>query len=76
MGINGDKDDYLVLFRGVKLTKVEANRVGLSSIFGFAGVLLSVFIIKTGNRSIDYLVIISFVIFGYFLGNKIFKRPN
>jgi hypothetical protein len=68
-----NKNGYIVLFQGAKLTRVEANRVGLSIFFGLAGVILSVFILETKTKSIDYLVIIFFVIFGYLLSRRIFK---
>jgi len=33
-----EKDDYVVLFRGAKLSKCEANKAGLGIIFGVIGI--------------------------------------
>lgn len=73
--INKKKDDdYLVLFQGAKISKREANVVGFSAIFGIVGIIISIFIPVAKNKFIDYLIIISFIVIGFFWGNRIFKK--
>ena len=68
------KDEYFVLFRGVKISKCEANRIGVGLIFGFVGAIISTFLIGPENRIVAIIVCILFVAIGYFwVGNKIFK---
>jgi hypothetical protein len=72
------KNDYLVLFSGAKISKREANKVGLGLIFGIIGVVLTVVInTATGKefKIFNYIIIVVLTLFGYFIvGNKIFKR--
>ena len=69
------KDDYIVLFQGIKLSKQQANKVGLAIIMGIIGLLVSSFLIDVRNRVIELILIFCFVLFGYFwLGNKLFKN--
>jgi hypothetical protein len=68
-------DDYLVLFKGAKLQKREANKVGLGIIFGIAGMLLTNLIPIAKGNFFNYAVIFIFAAIGYFvIGNKIFKK--
>ena len=70
-----DEDDYIVLFKGSKLSKREANKVGLSIIFGLIGIAVSFLITGLKNSLVDIVIILAFVLVGYFVvGNKIFKR--
>ena len=69
-----DKNDYIVLFKGAKLSKRQANIVGLCIIFGAVGIFVSFLVTGWKNKTIDYVIIIIFVIIGDLLGNKIFKK--
>ena len=69
-----DKNNYIVLFKGIKLSKREANKVGLAIIFGFVGILMSIFITGGRNRALDLLIIFTFAGIGYFLGSRFFKK--
>ncbi|VAV85020.1 hypothetical protein MNBD_DELTA01-394 [hydrothermal vent metagenome] len=67
-------DDYVTLFRGIKLRKRNANVAGLSLIFGMIGMSLTLISPYTRTRYIAFPVILIFVIAGFSLGNRIFKR--
>lgn len=69
------KDDYVVLFQGVKLSKHEANSVGLGLIFGIIGMFVSLYI-PIEVKFVNYLVIAIFCIGGYCLGNRFFKKQK
>ncbi len=69
-----DKNDYIVLFKGAKLSKRQANIVGLCFIFGVIGIFVSSLVTGWKNKAIDYVIIIIFVVIGELLGNKIFKK--
>ena len=64
--------DYYVLFKGIKLNTKDANVVGLSLIFGMLGASLAAFLQVT--KPIAFIVIIPFVLFGYFFGRKKFTK--
>ena len=68
------KDDYVVLFQGVKLSKHEANSVGLGIIFGIIGIFLSLYMPIAKTKFMDYILIALFCTIGYCLGNKLFKK--
>jgi len=72
-----DKDEYYSDFRGVRLNRVEANRVGVGIISGFVGVLL-IFILPFEKDSIiNYLILTFFVLVGYFIvAPKLFKKKD
>ena len=68
-------DDYLVLFKGAKLSKREANKVGVGIIFGIIGIFVSIFIAPMESKIVDYGIIFIFIIIGYYwVGNKLFKK--
>ena len=68
-------NDYLVLFKGAKLSKREANKVGVGIIFGIIGIFVSIFITPMKNKIVDYAIIFIFIILGYYwVGNKLFKK--
>jgi len=68
------KNDYFVLFQGAKISKREANRVGVGFVFGFVGAVISAFLIGPENKIANIIVVIFFVAIGYFwVGHKIFK---
>jgi len=69
-----DKNDYIVLFKGAKLSKRQANIVGLCIFFGLIGIFVSFLFTGWKNKSIGYGIIIIFVIIGDLVGYKIFKK--
>ena len=72
--IKNSKDDYIVLFKGVKLSRREANKVGFSLILGFAGAILSVLSLGPENKLLSLIICAVLAAIGYFwLGKKIFK---
>lgn len=71
------KEDYYSDFRGVRLNKVEANRVGVGIISGFLGVLLITFLPFEKDSFINYIILFFFVLIGYFIiAPKIFKKKD
>ena len=67
-------DEYIVLFQGAKLSRREANKVGLGLIFGLIGAVISIFLLGTENKEASLLVCFILAVIGYFwIGNKIFK---
>jgi len=73
------KDDYLILFSGAKISKREANKVGLGLIFGTVGVILTIVItIATGKeiKIFNYIIIAVFALFGYFIVGNIITRKK
>lgn len=70
-----ERDQYLVLFGGARLSKREANKAGLGLAFGFAGVIVSLFSFGSSAKVLAVIVMILFAGFGYFfLGNRLFKK--
>lgn len=68
------QDEYIVLFQGVKLSKREANKVGLGLILGFVGAIISVLFIGVENKITGIIICCILAAVGYFwVGNKIFK---
>jgi hypothetical protein len=76
MSKNPEKnDDHIVLFKGIKLNKFEANRIGIAIFLGIIGVLTPFLIPGISNGLIQVLIILFFVGIGYFLvGPKLFKK--
>ena len=67
--------DYIVLFQGVKLSKEEANKVGLGIICGIVGIVTSLFTLGVEYKFASLIIISIFALFGYFvLGNRLFKK--
>lgn len=70
-----EKDDYIILFGGAKLSRREAKKVGLGLFFGFIGATISAFSLGQDNKFAGYIICIIFIAIGYFwIGNKIFKK--
>jgi hypothetical protein len=69
-----EKDDYVVLFRGAKLSEREANKVGLGLLCGFIGSII--YILTYGsNKFLGALIAFVCAFIGYFvLGNRIVKK--
>ena len=68
------KDQYIVIFKGAKLSRREANKVGIGLIFGLVGAMLSGFCFGSDHKISAFIICGIFVGFGYFVvGNKLFK---
>ena len=65
--------DYVVPFMGTKMSKREANKVGLSIIVGFVGALISAGIFGWDNRLAALAVasVLAFIVY-FSLGNKLY----
>jgi len=71
------KDDDIILFKGAKLSKQEANSVGLGIIFGIIGSLISLYTPLLARATfMAYGLIMVFSIIGYCLGIKLFKNKG
>lgn len=46
-----DKNDYIVLFQGAKLSEREANKAGLGIIFGIIGIIFSIITVGPTNNA-------------------------
>jgi threonine/homoserine/homoserine lactone efflux protein len=69
-----EKDNYVVLFKGAKLSRREANKVGLGIIFGVIGIFISI-VVGVESKLIASILIFTFAAVGYLvIGNKIFKK--
>ena len=70
-----DNTEYVILFKGAKLSKRQANKVGFGLIVGFVGALVSVGIFGHDNRLAALAVASVFALIGYFgLGNWLVKK--
>ena len=70
-------DDYIVLFRMAKLSKLEAKKVGIGILFGLVGLIVSFLIFGGKYKVLSYIVIGIFIFIGYFLiGNKFIKNKT
>ncbi len=68
------KDEYVVLFQGAKLSKRDANKAGLGILFGLVGAIIPISF-GLENKFITLLIICLFAGFGFFfVGNKIFGK--
>jgi hypothetical protein len=68
-------DDYLVLFRGAKISKRESNKVGLALICGFIALTIAIPLFGTENNIMVLSVMIGSSMAGYFfLAYKTKKR--
>ncbi|MGZ8453908.1 MAG: hypothetical protein ACXWZE_17645 [Candidatus Binatia bacterium] len=60
-----EKDDYVVLFRGAKLSRSQANRVGFTVICGFVTAI--VLVPTIGDTLLTKLLVIGVTILGFSL---------
>jgi hypothetical protein len=66
-----DNNDYVVLFRGAKISRRQAKRVGSGLILGFVGALISIGVLGPDNKIAALVVAGVFTFIGYFgLGKK------
>jgi hypothetical protein len=67
-------DDYIVVFKGAKLNKKEANRVGLGIIFGIIGIIVGLIVLGPDRKYLILFTAFCLSLFGYvYLGRKWFK---
>ena len=66
------KDNYIVCFQGAKISKRNANRVGLTIVLGFIGSIIAAYI--TPNKTIGYVIVFLFILVGWFISNKVFNK--
>jgi hypothetical protein len=59
-------DEYIVFFKGIKISKREANKIGIGIIFGFVSALISVLIIGVENKIAGMIICGVFAAVGYF----------
>ena len=72
---NTDKDDYIVLFGGAKITRKEANRTGLSLICGFIGLAVAILLFGTENDiTVTSITILSAITCYLLLGGTLIKK--
>ena len=72
---NKEKDDYIVLFKGAKLSKKEANKVGVALIFAMIGAVLIYFAFGIENQTAVFLICSALASIGYFvIADKIIKK--
>ena len=70
-----ENDDYLVLFQGAKVSKREANKVGVGVLFGLLGAVVTHFLPLGTGRTVNYVIILFCAAIGYFwIGNWLFKK--
>ena len=67
-------NDVFISFEGAKLNKKRAKQLGVSFVFGVIGLIVVFSFPIERNKTIDYWIISIFVIIGYILGRKIFKK--
>ena len=70
----GDNKDNFTLFRGTKVNKTQANRIGVGIVFGLIGIVLILLLPFKELKFLNYTILFLCVMFGYFIvGPKIFK---
>jgi hypothetical protein len=74
---NQDNEDCKVCFAGATISKIEANRIGLSIILGICTVFLANLLIDTENKYIIFSICLGSVLLSYFaVSKKIFKNKT
>jgi len=67
-------DDHYVYFRGVRLSKRDARRVGIAIIFGVIGLIISIFISEV--RVIRFIIIALLSGIGFFVVGSIYDKDK
>ena len=69
-----NNNDYYIIFMGAKINRLQANRGGVGILFGIIGIVLTFFLPFREDRFLNYVIILAFALFGYFVvGPRIFK---
>ncbi len=76
MSKKNKEDDYVILFRGAKLSKNQAKSVGIGIFFGILGILILITTSVARTKIMAYILIAVFSIIGYCLGVKLFERKR
>ena len=64
-------DDYIVVFKTAKLSKLQAKKVGIGILSGLVGMFLCLLIFGGDYKILSIIIIGIFLLIGYFLiGNK------
>ncbi len=72
---NKRNNDYIIILKGVKLTKKEALRVSIGIFMGYMGALISIPLGSPQDNKIAIVVILAFVFLGYFvIGKRMFNK--
>jgi hypothetical protein len=72
-----DRDDYLVDFKGAKLTQLEANRISIGILFGILGIAVVFFLPIESKSVLSYGIIFLSVIIGYFVvAPRLFRKKH
>lgn len=72
-----EKDDYIVPFKGAKLSKKEANKVGIAIIFSYIGAVIIYFVFGIENKTGVFLICLALAFVGYFgIAPKIMRNEN
>lgn len=58
--MNDKNDEYIVYFKGAKLSKRNANKVGITFIVGCIGAIIAAY--TTENKIIGYLIVFLFIL--------------
>jgi hypothetical protein len=72
-----DDKDYKVGFAGATISKIEANRIGLSLFISICLVLLLNFIVDIENKYIIFAICLGSVFLSYFaISKRMFKNKS
>jgi len=74
MNQSNNENDYVVIFKGAKLTRREAKRVGVSAIWGLSGALGCLVLFGPEMKFLNLLIVFSLTAFGYFRAGKLPKK--
>ena len=71
------KDDYKVCIWGTTASKIETKRIGLATIIGSLGVVLSIVVFGPQGKAVGFIISLALAAFGYFgVAKKIFKGKS
>ena len=60
-------DDYIVVFKTAKLSKLQAKKVGIGILSGLVGMFLCLLIFGGKYKLLSFTIISIFLFIGYFL---------
>ncbi len=72
-----EKDDYKVGFAGATISKREANKVGITLIFGSIGIVVIGLSLGLKNKLAIFIIAFILACIGYFgIANRVFKKDR
>lgn len=72
---NKNQDDYKVGFSGATISKNEANKVGVTLIFGLIGIVVIGLTFEITNKLAIGIISLILAFIGYFgIANRLFKK--